>query len=297
VRSLLVLSLLLPLAAPLACAPPSGRPDGGPANTDSGAPQLEPEPDAGPPAPVHLQIRIDTRYDTYGWVTPERRAVLEEAAAIWGRLLTDDFPAVPAGTPILLRHPEAPGAPAMEAILESPADDITIFVAAAAFDGRGGAAAASFPTATFDVDDATLSDELAARWDGSPFRPWTGWISFDVAERWYTDPTPRTDVNLPPDELDLLSTAIHEIGHILGFGSAPAFHTLVDDDGRFAGEQAVALFGGPVPLTNDASHFPDGLVSDDGRALMDLSDPEGQRFFPTALDLAVLADLGYTLAP
>ena len=37
------------------------------------------------------------------------------------------------------------------------------------------------------------------------------------------------------------------------------------------------------------------LMSDGRRLTMDLSDPSGERFPPTTLDLAVLADLGYTI--
>jgi hypothetical protein len=254
-----------------------------------------PGQDAGPLGPVRLRIEIDTRFDTYGWVTDERRAVIEQAAAAWGRLLDDDFPTVPAGSRLLVRDPESPEAPGVPLTLDGPIDDIVVFVAAAAFDGRGGVSASSFPTATLDTGDVELDAALTERYDGEHFQPWTGWISFDVAERWFADETPAFDDDLPGDHFDLYSTALHELGHVLGFGSSAAFVDLVDNAGAFAGPSATRIFGDAVPLANDAAHFPDDLRFEGERPLMDVSDPEGARFTPTALDLAVPEDLGYTL--
>jgi hypothetical protein len=285
---------LLTLVLACSCAPDLGQ-DAGPNPQDAGAPVCEPANARPPPAPG-FEIRLDTRFDTYGWVTPERRAVINAAADAWGRLLADEFEDVPAGTRIQVRDPEAPDEPAVDVTLDDAIDDIVIFVAAAAFDGRGGVTAESFPTGAADTGDATLDARLLERFDGATFQPWTAWISFDVAERWFEDPTLACDDDLPADHFDLYSTALHEIGHVLGFGSAPAFTALVDG-GAFTGARARAVHGGPVPLADDEAHFPDDLRVDGERALMDLSDPEGARFAPTELDLAVLEDLGYTRSP
>lgn len=294
-RSPALLVVLSCASALLACAPDEGPP----ALTDSGPPPIRPdgEQDAGPVGPVHLTITFDYRFDDAGFFTPARRATLEEAAAIWGRLLEDDFPPVPAGTPLLTRDPEAPSEDSVAVTSDDDIDDVLVFVGAGALDGPGGLTALSFPSATLDVGDATLAAALAERYDGADFQPWTGWISFDLAEDWFSDDSPRSTGDIPGDAFDLLSTATHELGHVLGFGGAPAFRALIDDDGAFVGANAVELYGAPVPLTGEGAHIQGQVHVDGEEPLMDPSDPEGARFFPTALDLAFLADVGYEPVP
>jgi hypothetical protein len=91
-----------------------------------------------------------------------------------------------------------------------------------------------------------------------------------------------------------MSTAIHEIGHMLGIGSAAAWDELVDGT-NFIGERTMEVFGGPVPLATDLSHFADETMIDGETPSMELGTEPGQRKYPTRLDLAVLEDLGYTI--
>lgn len=262
-----------------------------PGISDGGAPG-----DAGPPSgPVHLDIRVDYRFDTLGFFdAPSRRRVVEEAAAAWGRRLRDDFEAIPAGTPLAVRDPQDPAADARTLTLDDDIDDVVVFVGAAVLDDFGGATARSFPSATLDVGDADLEAALTARYDGDDFEPWTGWITFDISERWFTDETLESDDDIPADRVDLYTNALHELGHILGVGTAPAFRALVEE-GAFTGPRASALYGGPVPLAADEEHFTNDVRFEGERVLMDVSDPLGERFLPTGLDLAALADLGYEL--
>ena len=92
--------------------------------------------------------------------------------------------------------------------------------------------------------------------------------SFDANE-YYLDPNPelRTGI-LPPGTFDLLSIAIHELGHALGYisfdgASDTVFETFVSGSGAnriFSGPAAIAVFGGPVPLDPDSSLFKQDLV-------------------------------------
>jgi len=96
--------------------------------------------------------------------------------------------------------------------------------------------------------------------------------------------------------------AIHEIAHVLGFGTAPSWNRLVGSDG-FSGPNAVAAHGGSVPLAIDGdgnpddAHWQDGTQSTvagvDQEAAMDPAINAGTRKFFTDLDWAALADIGW----
>ena len=145
----------------------------------------------------------------------------------------------------------------------------------------------------------------------------------------------RTGI-VPNDKLDFISIALHEIIHALGFqgyrevnganygGFSGTTRTTYDDltafgSGaqagllRFLGPNATATYGGPVPLTSvGPSHFltsqnffhvgnPPGMP---GTELSDnlmngVSFNWATRYFPGALDLHILSDLGWavTLPP
>ena len=263
----------------------------GPVDVEDGGP---PEPSA-PLPPVHLKIAFDYRFDRDNFFRPERRRVLEAAAATWGRLLASDFDDVPAGTPLLTRDPSNPNEASVTVTSEDAIDDILVFVGTADLGDIGGNTARAFPTATFAVDDEEQAAALMTRYDGPAFAPWTGWIAFDTNEFWYANDDVSTDADIPAQGTDLYTNAFHELGHVLGVGTAPAFHALVNDDGQFIGDHATALYGEPVPLSGNATHFDDSVLVDGERILMDVTDRPGARVLPSALDLAVLEDLCYEL--
>lgn len=266
--------------------------DAVPAASSDGAPAVGAAPADGL-AP--LQIQVDYRYDKSGFFSdPSRRAALEAACAIWSRTLRVDFPDVPAGTSVLSRDPESPTVAGTTFPIDYTIHDLVVFVGSSRL--PEGTLGSSAPTAGLSgVTDPKLRGELSARFDGGSFRPWTGWISFDADAPFFFDPAPRADGSVPAGQVDFVSVALHELGHVLGFGTAKAFEARVEG-GAFVGPRAKALFGGAVPLAGDLNHFPNTLLWERQRALMDVSDPPGARFFPTALDVAVLEDLGYAAA-
>lgn len=271
--------------------------DGGDASPDAGGGSpaddaLPSEQDASPTlGPVRFKIRIDYRFDKAGFFAdPVRKRALDGACRIWGRLLSDSFANVPKGTFIRVRDPEKPTEPALSLTIDYEIDDLVVFVGSADLpDGVTGIAA---PTAGLSgVTDPTLQTSLQQRFEGTPFQPWTAWISFDRGTRFHFDPDPELGATVPAGMIDFTSVALHELGHALGFGTADAFKANISGT-TFTGANARAIHGGPLPLTSDLGHVPDATRSEGQRLLMDQSDSPGTRYLPTALDKAVLEDLG-----
>lgn len=270
--------------------PPAGtseRPES-PPNGETPDPK---EPTALPP--VKLVIKIDYRFDTKEFfASPERRAALEGAARIWGRLVQDDFPKVPKGTHVKVRDPEHPGEPAQSFDIDDDIEDLVVFVGSSAL--AGSTTASSQATAGLAaIEDDALRTALEKRFYGTPFQPWTGWISFDEGEPWFFDPDPDVAKSIPAGKLDFVSVALHEMCHVLGFGTADAFKTLAAT-GAFDGVKARAVGGGKgLALTSDRTHFASTVLVSGKRPLMDVSDAAGTRYLPTSVDIAVLEDLGF----
>jgi hypothetical protein len=197
---------------------------------------------------------------------------------------------VPRGTFIRVRDPEKPSEPALSLDLDTEIEDLLVFVGSAEL--PAGVTGMSSPTAGLSgVTDPALRASLQQRFDGNPFQPWTAWMSFDRTTPFHFDPEPELGAPVATDRVDFVSVALHEIGHVLGFGTADAFKAQISG-ATFTGAKAQALYGGPLPLTPDLGHVPNATMSGGRRLLMDQSDALGARYLPTPLDQAVFEDLG-----
>ena len=99
-----------------------------------------------------------------------------------------------------------------------------------------------------------------------------------------------------PGQNNMYKAALHELGHVLGFGTAESWFTRVSGS-SFNGPASAQRYGGPVPLDaagSSAGHWRQGTLDGGAPTIMDPF-VSGSTF--TALDFAGLADVGWELAP
>lgn len=241
-----------------------------------------------------FSIEFDYRFDVTGFFNnPEARAALEAAAELWEALILDEFEDVPAGISFDVSDPADPDGPARRVVLEAPIDDVLIFVGAVDLgDNTLGLAG---PTGTSlggfglgDPLDLRVAENFRGQGPATDFEPWAGSITFSPNAAWsfsLTGPAAGQD--------DFITTAAHEIGHVLGFGTSPAFQQLVIG-GAATGPNAIATNGGSgIPL-DPTLHVVDGFAGDS--VLLDPIVITGTSKSITEFDKALLADIGYEIA-
>jgi len=130
------------------------------------------------------------------------------------------------------------------------------------------------------------------------FAMWGGSIAFDTkttggADRnWHFG----VDTSPSPGQTDFLSVAMHELGHMFGFGTSDSFENQITND-QFQGTATVALNGSSVPVTAAHDHWAAGTTSPPYANQPDTAlDPTltfGKRTTLTPLDYAGLKDIGW----
>lgn len=222
----------------------------------------------------------------------DARAALERAAADLGSTLSANLAAlIPSGTNTFTATFFDPttGAQAVVPAMSVGANTVRVYVGArpmpgveAGFGGPGG----------YSASGSTAWLNLLSNRGHTGYAPWGGSVSFDSSERWHFG---TTTAGLDSYELDFYSVAIHELGHILGFGTAPQWNAQVAN-GLFYGPNAVATYGAAVPLSADGSHWADGLTYAGKPATLDPVMNYGTRVGWGALDAAALRDIGWSSA-
>jgi hypothetical protein len=101
-----------------------------------------------------------------------------------------------------------------------------------------------------------------------------------------------TTSGLDRNELDFYSVATHELGHVMGIGTANQWFSQVQN-GKFVGARAQSLYGGPVPLDPSRAHWADGVAINGQVVSLDPSMSYGTRVTWSSLDQAALRDIGW----
>ena len=240
---------------------------------------------------MSFDIKFDYRFDESNFFTSERKAILEQAGDIWSSYIRDDFTSIP--TEEVVKFPI--DNVERNLILNEPINDLLIFVSSVEL----GSEFLTLGEGSF-FGDFVVGSDRQERLVGEDFEPWLGTIEFNInaEDKFFFDPSPGTDEDIPDNKQDFLSIGLHEIGHVLGVGTAPAFNNLIQND-RFTGKNSVALNNAqPIPLDDDHNHIEEGFtVNAETDTLLDKSFTFGERTLPTSLDLAILADIGYDIAP
>jgi hypothetical protein len=289
-----------------------------------------------------LNIVFDYTYDTgnfFGGTNTWRRAILERAADdIEARIADTTLRAISSnGSTGLLweldfSHPSSSGFVVLSnrAI---PANVVLVFVGAKSFGGGGGYEDVSFGEtggAWFDnVNPANAAHTNFAYnvlFRGQPggnistgantqdFGPWGGSVSFaNNVTNWYFDPDPST-IEAVTNKLDFYSVAIHELFHVLGFGTAgevgnPDFigswsAKIVSN--KFTGTNAARVFGTNVPIStsNNPQHWVQtitnrasgGIVPQEASLTPAISGAYFRKYI-TDLDWAAMKDIGWQVVP
>ncbi len=238
-----------------------------------------------------LAIQFDYSFDSFGFFNdPLHRAALEQAASdLVSRLDANFDPIVPHlgnSWGLLLNSPSS-GQQVEVANPSIPADTIRIY--AGAYD-LGGAEAGEGGFGGYRASgDSFWLNTIQTR-GRTGFSLWGGSLAFDIDQNWnFTSNPPALG------QTDFYTVATHELGHLLGFGTADEYYRLISN-GYFTGANAVAANGGiPPRVSADRAHWAQGTDHDDHEASLQPMLVSGQRYGFSELDYAVLKDIGWTV--
>lgn len=251
-----------------------------------------------------LDIVFDYSYDTSSFFSAPARSVLNAAAQVFETRLQDQLTAInSAGSNQFTAEFSNPGTGGTASVagFNVAANQLTVFVGARNLGsgtlGQGGygGSSASGTQAYLNSLDRGQTGALAN--PATDFGPWGGAISFSSTTNWYFDPNVATTESFAG--YDFYSVTVHELGHVLGFGTADSFLNKVVGS-SFIGSVSQSLYGGLVPMA-DSGHWASSVTStvngQSQQVAMSPSISNGQRKRFTELDFAALKDLGWQVSP
>lgn len=255
------------------------------------------------PALANIYITFDYRYDSSHFFTGEnssRQNLLNAAASVFETRFQDNLTGISSSgsdrfDPRFIQ-PDT-GLNTKFSNFSIAPDQIVVFVGSY---NMGSTLAASGPGKVSGVGSADFFDNALSRGQAgallpmqTDLGPWGGAISFNNNSNWYFDPDITTNEPFP-NKYDFYSVAVHELAHVLGFGSAPSFNNLVAN-GAFTGSAVHDLYGSNPPVTRDG-HWAPKLSYLGQEAAMDPSIATNQRSPFTELDYAAMKDIGWQVS-
>lgn len=266
-----------------------------------------------------ITIQIDYTYDTTNFFnTQAKKDAIEGVARFYGNLLTDSLLRIdPAQNPgntwtTNFFHP-ATGALVTLTNPVIPADTIIVYVGARDLGGSvrgqggpGGLGGSGF-TPWFNLirgrgnPGAVYSNANAAL--RTDFAPWGGSIAFDIDTTWNFSLTQNLS------GLEFVTVALHEMGHVLGVGTASSWDNKVSGL-TFTGAASLRANGSTPAAQSGGDHYNGSLNSEaygsfntahgSSRAVLMLpsvADDGSTIGVATDLDLAGLVDIGWEVTP
>jgi formylglycine-generating enzyme required for sulfatase activity len=250
-----------------------------------------------PPALGDLDIRFDYRYDTRGFFSGaniERRQILEAAAATFEERISSTPPSItPSGInrwTLSFDNPDT-GTAVTLTNLHVPAGTMIVFVGARSISSDA-LAQAQFGYGYFG--DSAWVKLFVGKDNSANFSPFGGAITFDESTPWFFDLTPDT-LDSFPDKYDFFSVAIHEIGHLLGISRSSEAFAALSVEGKFFGPVSQSLYGGPIPMAENGSHWQQDVLFEGSPPAMTPTTSKNKRKSFSKLDFAALVDIGYEL--
>jgi len=253
-------------------------------------------------------INFDYTYDGgfFSGSNASRRDILDAAGGFLGGILTDSLTAITSGGinnfSAVFQRPDT-GASTTLSNFSVAADTLTVFVGGQTMGagnlGYGGYGGYSVSGTQDFLTNATQRGQSNATSGPSAtdFAPWGGQLTFSSSANWYFDTDLSTTETFTGN--DFYSVALHELGHLLGLGSSDSWDNQASGSG-FTGANAVAAYGGNVPLEGDKVHWLEGTKSTangiEQEAAMDPTLRVGTRKVFTQLDLAALKDAGWQVS-
>ena len=261
---------------------------------------------SAPQVHAGLKLEFDYRFDENGYFDdPVRREALEAAGRYVNRYVDNMAAVIPEGDNGWDSFFTRPDTGATILWSDVPiAEDTLLVVAGARSFGDDYLAIATGIGAVGDGDEewkdlVSYRGQEGAR-EKTDFSTLGGKIAFNndfEAYQWHWGLS--TD-GLEAHEFDFITVAMHELLHIMGFGTAPSFAAQVDARMRFTGPEATRV-GSPtnpnLQLDSEEFHLAEGTESPwNGKLQEALLAPgifPGERAFPTLIDRAIIRDIGW----
>ncbi len=262
---------------------------------------------ASQPVSANINIAFDYSYDTNNFFAESsRQSLLNAAASVFETRFTDNLTAITSSGPSGINHFNVafadPSAAQTKTVNDYSvaADNIIVYVGAYNLGsnvlGQGGPGGFNVSGTQDFVNNAASRGQRGAL--GTPasqtdFGPWGGTLSFNTTANYYFG----TDApSLLTTGFDFYSIAVHELGHLLGFGTADSYYHYVANNNNLANSYftgtAVNAFTSNPPVTNDG-HWLANTTYRGQEAAMTPGIAAGQRKNFTELDFAAMKDIGW----